>query len=85
MNVSEPGIVLYAVGLKLFTEHAHLLTDKHFPNQQIELNEEMGSLPSGINSSPLQGLCLEVSRCWGGRALAVVTQLAPQTHQAQAL
>lgn len=37
----------------------------------------MGSLPSGINSSLLQGLCLEVSRCWGGRAPAVVTQLHP--------
>lgn len=67
MNVSEPGVVLHAAGLKLFTEHAHLLANKHFPNQRIKLNEEMGSLPSGINSSPLQGLCLEVSRCWGGR------------------
>lgn len=67
MNVSEPGVVLYAAGLKLFTEHAHLLASKHFPNQRINLNEEMGSLPSGINSSPLQGLCLEVSRCWGGK------------------
>lgn len=85
MSVSEPGVVLYAAGLKLFTEHAHLLANKHFPNQGIKLNEEMGSLPSGINRSPLHGLCLEVSRCWGGRAPAVVTQLAPKTHQALAL